>query len=138
MPKGPRTQQPSQTETVIAKAEGTFVPGAALVVELPGYATLKVPSDAFTSARVIEVKAVVSPQTATAWADTAGIYLPTAVTDHEIRVITGDAAPLTDLTLKAIAPDSFLATVPPIFRNLCFRATSARYRTRRLRLVRIS
>lgn len=111
-PSGQPTQPAAQEETVIAKAQGGFVPGTPLVVELPGYAILKVPGDAFTSARVIEVKAVVSLQTATAWADTAGIFLPTAVTDHEIRVITGDAAPLTDLTLKAIAPDSFVAAVP--------------------------
>jgi murein DD-endopeptidase MepM/ murein hydrolase activator NlpD len=103
-------------ETVAAKAQGNFVPGATLVIELPGYATLSVPGDAFPSPRTIEVAAIVSQETATDWTDTSAIFQPSAVTEHEIRVTTGDAPPssetASDITLVLIVMDSFLAKVP--------------------------
>jgi hypothetical protein len=65
---GGQPTQPTeqQTETVSAKAQGNFVPGTELVIDLPGYATVTVPGDAFADSRSIEVAAIISPETATA------------------------------------------------------------------------
>jgi murein DD-endopeptidase MepM/ murein hydrolase activator NlpD len=115
-PNGQPTQPAAQTETVLAKAQGNFAPGAQLIVELPGYATLVVPGDAFAGPRRIEVAAIVSQETSTAWTDTSAMFQPSAVSEHEIRITTGDASPsdqmTSDIALVLVAPESFLANIP--------------------------
>lgn len=101
-----QTGAPSATEAVVP-AGGT--------VTLPGFGSVIFPSGAFSQTTQVTISATKSPETQDDFAVSAGIFSAGPRVPYEIRINSGLVPPSISFEVALHVPETFMATLPPLF-----------------------
>jgi hypothetical protein len=84
-------------------------------IEIPGVASVSIPSGALPGQATVTVAATTSPETAAEFRETAGLFAPGPRAPYEVRINTGIRVPRIEdeVQVRLVLPESLIGALPP-------------------------